>query len=79
MLITIDIKDPTSLKDGDLLIYKNKKMIRISKEDLLQDLENKIEKLNNQVYSLKQNVKTVRDDVKSKQKKFVEAFIKGDK
>lgn len=66
----------TEFKDGDILIWKKDKFIRLSKTSFLQSLSNEIEELNININSINEVLKII--DLEIKKIKAELAYNRGD-
>ena len=66
----------TEFKDGDILIWKKDKFIRLSKTSFLQSLSNEIEELNININSINEVLKII--DLEIKKIKTELAYNRGD-
>lgn len=78
MVVQINVKNPDKLKKGDILIFDGEKFDVITVEQITKDLLKSISKMEEEIVMLNDKMKKTRQETLIRQRRFVQAFMKGE-
>lgn len=78
MVIQISVKNPEGLKKGDILVFDGKSFDVITKEEIIKEIKKDLKALEDKVEGAVVSIHNTRNAIKLRQKRFIEAFVKGE-